>query len=134
MDAALPSKNNDALTGNLKYAAYYAILGEYSQNAISFLARRAIETQQWFPTVKTCLEILKDWDPPTDTNSELVRKTRTEIEARFKQVMIALDEGKMTQSEFDQLSDRWKQIAETKGLVRIDKEGNYFVRTGKIEV
>lgn len=61
MLAVLPKRSADEVTGELFVAAYQRKLGQYSDTAISFLADKAMERCQWFPTIHECLEILADY-------------------------------------------------------------------------
>lgn len=61
MLAVLPKRQADELSGELFVAAYQRKLGHYSDAAISFLADKAMERCQWFPTIHECLEILEDY-------------------------------------------------------------------------
>ena len=61
MLAVLPKRNSDEVSGELFVAAYQKKLGHLHRNAVSFLADKAMEKCQWFPTIAECLEIVDDW-------------------------------------------------------------------------
>lgn len=61
MLAVLPKRNQDEISGELFVAAYVKKLGSYSDSQISFLADKALERCQWFPTIAECMEIMADW-------------------------------------------------------------------------
>ena len=61
MQATLPKRAMDDVSGELVVAAYRRKLGHFSQDAISFLADKALELQ-WFPTIFECLAILEKFE------------------------------------------------------------------------
>lgn len=61
MLAVLPRRHADDLSGELFVAAYDRQLGSYPAPAIQYLCDEAIRTQQWFPTVVECHEIIGKW-------------------------------------------------------------------------
>jgi hypothetical protein len=61
MLAVLPRRQADELSGELFVAAYERQLGNFPNQAITFLCDEAIKTRKWFPTVAECIEIMDDW-------------------------------------------------------------------------
>lgn len=61
MQATLPRRQADDVTGELFVAAYERQLGGYPSAAIEWLCDKAIATRRWFPTVAECHEMLTEW-------------------------------------------------------------------------
>lgn len=61
MLSVLPKRATDDVSGELFVEAYRRKLGKFSNDAISFMADKALERCKWFPTIHECLEILDDW-------------------------------------------------------------------------
>lgn len=72
MLAVLPKRNSDDVSGELFVAAYLKKLGAYPKEQISFLADKAMERCQWFPTIAECIEIMGDWR----RNDDAVKRRR----------------------------------------------------------
>lgn len=61
MLSVLPRRNADDVSGELFVGAYQRKLGHLPDDAISFIADRAMEQCRWFPTIAECLELLVGW-------------------------------------------------------------------------
>lgn len=85
MLAVLPKRQADELSGELFVAAYQRKLGHYPDSAITFIADKAMERCQWFPTIHECLEIVGDWrrvDAHTERRALALRIQRVEEDQR----------------------------------------------------
>lgn len=127
MLAVLPKRSLDEVSGELFVAAYQKKLGHYSDAAISFLADRAMERCQWFPTIAECVEIISDFRR-NDEHTE--RKALAQRIASYEQNARRDDErawGKinqwsapeLTQADVDKMSEEMKRLGlSSKALVR----------------
>lgn len=61
MQAVLPKRNSDDVSGELFVAAYLRKLVEHPHEQISYLADKAMERCHWFPTIAECFEIMAEW-------------------------------------------------------------------------
>lgn len=128
MQASLPRRSSDQITAEIQVATYRKIIGTHPKVAIEFLAATAIREQQWFPTPKECLDILARWeraDGWTRKRSAVRQRIGSELEARMAETMAALTGGPLDPAEIDAIPDRWKAIAETRGLLRKWPDGSF---------
>ena len=116
MLAVLPKRSSDDVSGELFVAAYQKKLGHYCDDAISFLADKAMERCQWFPTIHECIEIIGDWrrnDEHTRRRAnaqniagvERVQRERDNQDWRTKHNHFGI-----TQAEVDGMSEQMKRI------------------------
>lgn len=61
MLAVLPRRVSDDVGGELFVAAYQHKLGHLPQEAINYIADKALGECKWFPTIAECLELLVGW-------------------------------------------------------------------------
>lgn len=61
MLAVLPRRGSDDISGELFVSAYQHKLGHLPDQAISYIADKAMEKCKWFPTIAECLELLVGW-------------------------------------------------------------------------
>ena len=61
MLAVLPRRGSDDVSGELFVSAYQHKLGHLPNDAVSYIADKALETCKWFPTIAECLELLDGW-------------------------------------------------------------------------
>lgn len=135
LQAALPRKSSDELSGELLVAAYRRKLGHLSKAAISHLADQALDKCHWFPTIAECLEIVAGWERDDrgymeimNARARLQRHAQEEMEAAMRRLR---DEP--TQPEdIAALPDQWQRIAETRGLIRWS-DGRYVQRLRVVE-
>lgn len=114
MLAVLPKRGADELTGELFVAAYQRKLSQYSDAAISFLADKAMERCQWFPTIHECLEILTDY-----------RRHDDAVRRRHEASQVAAKEGEYRRKEEwerDAEQRRWNANHNHFGLTQEDVE------------
>lgn len=129
MDAALPRRKQDGASGKLRAAAERRALANFSAEAMSYLAKQAVERCQWFPTISECLTILEEWKQPEieiKRRAELI--ARNELNARLDENMDALKRGKLDGEQIAALPARHRDIAQTRGLIYADPDGTYRPR------
>ena len=128
MLAVLPKRSQDDLSGELFVAAYQRKLGDRSNAAISFLADKAMERCQWFPTIAECLEILADYRRSDivmtkwlDVRHAVSREENTRnLEARrFRHDRTPA----LTQADVDVMPDYLRRIGVASGALMVDDEG-----------
>ena len=114
MAAVLPSKGVDADTGRKRSAVYAAILGDRTNAALAFMARRACETLDWMPTPRQCLEILRDYIPPADARSTALRLCQDYQHDRFE----TWAENVRAGQPIGDVPDQWLRIGIEQGFLR----------------
>lgn len=121
----LPRRADDDCTGEHRAKLYARMLGHLPAEAISFLARTALEHCQWFPSIAECLEIVARWQ----RNDDAVRARRyaavraaSEHEARFRELKIAILKGEVTEADLAALPERTLRMLDEIGLIRMDGE------------
>lgn len=131
--AILPRRNEDDVRGELMFAIYRRMLGHFSKAAISHLVETSLETLDWFPTPKQCLEILADWR----CHETVVHKyqstmaasaARNERQARLNDVMLALDRRELDQGQIDALPMQYRVVGAERGFLRLHDDGVYRAR------
>lgn len=125
----LPSRDDDALTAKLRLTLYRKHFGHLPEAAWSFLVEHATLECRFFPSPAECKAILDRWnrqDGPWRAHQLARRAAAAERQARFDDVMGRFRMGEVTQAEVDQLPERWKSIAATRGHLRED--GTYALR------
>lgn len=111
MLAVLPKRSSDEISGELFVAAYQKKLGHLSDSGISFIADKAMERCQWFPTIAECLEIYEDWrrvDEAVQRRIDARRIVNAERDARQADMRAwrQHDRHQLTQSQVDQMSEQ----------------------------
>ena len=86
--AALPSQNKDDLAGKMGATVYISALSSYTNEAVSYMAKRADIEYDWFPTPRQCLSILKDYKNPPTLRDRGIRKVQSHAQ---KQLDIFID-------------------------------------------
>lgn len=138
MQAALPRRQADELSGNLVTSAYQRMLGAQPRQAISYLTERALSDCQWFPTINECKAMLTDWNRD-DVHTQIRELARDraasehasrqwELQARFDEVMSRLAKGTVPQAEIDALPAQWKAVGETRSHLWRHPDGRYTPR------
>lgn len=149
MLAVLPKRSADDVTGELFVAAYQRKLGHYSEPAISFLADKAMERCQWFPTIHECIEILTGYrrsDAAVRRVMEARRIKYEEEQAREKERSAAIAEQRewarehghfgLTQEDVDAMSQSMINIGLGCKALREDESGKvrpWFRKPGESE-
>lgn len=127
--ATLPTKALDEEGGKKRVSVYARILGDLSNGALAYMARKACETLHWFPTPRQCLDILREYrDPATDREKALMLCHRF-WQGRFEDFIAALKAGTATDEDVDSVPDQWRSIAMEQGYLRwIAEEQRYVIR------
>lgn len=138
MQAALPRRQADELSGDLVTSAYQRMLGAEPRAAISFLTERALDECQWFPTIHECKAMLNDWnrddvhsrirDLARDRAAKEHSSRQWERQAQFDEVMHRLAAGTVPQAEIDALPEQWKAVGETRCYLWRHADGSYTPR------
>lgn len=128
MLAVLPKRSQDDLSGELFVAAYQRKLGDRSNAAISFLADKAMERCQWFPTIAECLDILSEYRRSDELLTKWLdlrrivssEEKKREIEGlRFRNNRAA----DLTQEDVDAMPDYLKRIGIAAGALMVNEKG-----------
>ena len=124
MHAALPSRANDTETGRKRFAVYASILAGKSNEALAFMARRACETLDWFPTPKQCLDLIGQYQPPMPAHEHALLACRQYTHSAFGDWLAELRDG----APIGDVPDHWKRIAVEQGDLRRLQDGSYVSR------
>lgn len=131
LQACLPSQSRSDVSLEAQAEAYGRMLGGYSAEAIQHLEVTALARLKWFPTIAECIEILKEFptrNPLAEKRSAVLRRISAEHTTRFDEAMARLATEEPQQDWIDALPETWKQMAETRSLLRVDEEGRYTLR------
>ncbi len=124
MAAALPSKGLDEMTGKMKVAVYASLLGEFSNEALAFMARAACQTLDWFPTPRQCLDLIADYRPPVSDQETALRLCQDYTSESFERWIGNVIDGQ----PIGDVPDQWKRIAVEQGAMRRLNDGSYVSR------
>lgn len=127
MRTALPSKANDAMTGQMRATVYASVLSDFTNAALSYMAARAIRELDWFPTPRQCLAILADWQEPVSARGRADSLCLTYWQGRFEAFVAALEAGTATADDVSRARPRWCAIACERGLLRRMDDGGYVI-------
>lgn len=135
LDAALPRRSSDDVSGKLMIAAYRRKLGHLPREQIDFVCNAVLERCRWFPTIAECLEIAGEWQRADAREkaraANLVQRERqARMEDAHRRLKWAED---ITQAEVDGWPETWKRIAATQGLLHRDPERLYQIRPRLID-
>jgi hypothetical protein len=127
--AAIPGRAMDEESGKKRVAVYSSILADFSNDALSYLARKACETCDWFPTPRQCLEILRKYRPPASDRDKALMLYHRFWDGRFEEFMATLRSGTATERDIATAPRQWRAIAMEQGYLRwIDDEKRYVIR------
>lgn len=129
MSAALPRQAQDKSGGERKLTVYASIIGKFSDEAIAFMARRACETLNWFPTPNQCLEILEAYSAKPGERDKALRYCQKFWQARLEAFLTSLKAGDADQTAVDEVPEQWRMIAMEKGFLRRMDDGSFIIRT-----
>jgi hypothetical protein len=127
----LPRRADDEVKGELRLNLYRRMIGHYPREAMSFLAEQSLATLDWFPSPKQCLDILARWvrkDADVQRQASALRMVRAERQARFDDVMRALERREVDQDGIDALSVNVRVVAAERGFLRLHDDGIYRAR------
>jgi len=128
MSATLPSRNIDEETGRMRFAVYSRLLGEYSNDALAYMARNACTKFDWFPTPRQCLEILAEYRPAASEKERALMLCHSFWQGRFEDFITALKSGDATQEMVDAVNKQWRFIAMERGFLRHMPDGSFIIR------
>lgn len=129
MAATLPSKAQDDESGKMRFAVYSSILGEYSNDALAYMARRACTELDWFPTPRWCLEAVQQYRAPATEKEEALMLCHRFWQGRFEDFIFDLERGIADQETVDAVPLQWRKIAMERGFLRwIEEERRYVIR------
>lgn len=128
MAATLPSKATDEDSGKMRVAVYSRLLGDFSNHALAYMARKALETLDWFPTPRQCLEILQGYRPPLTEKDEALQLCHHFWQGRFEDWHTAVRDGTADQATIDNAPKQWRMIAMERGLLRLMPDGSFVLR------
>jgi hypothetical protein len=124
MAATLPSKSIDDLSGKMRVAVYHSLLAGHSNEALAYMARRACETLDWFPTPRQCLDLLAEYRPPESPQSAALRLCHDYTHETFDRWLTNMRAGQ----PIGDVPDQWKRIAVEQGVLRRLSDGSYVNR------
>lgn len=129
MAATLPSKGISDDDGKMRVAVYSKILGEFSNDALAYMARRACSELDWFPTPRWCLETVQQYRPPATEKDHALALCHRFFQGKFEDFIFALEHGTADQALVDSVPLQWQKIAMERGYLRwINEEGRYVIR------
>lgn len=130
----MPRKADDHVTAVLRDELYARKLAQHPRDALSFMVSEALDTCDWFPTIKQCTEILARWsrnDEALAVQREAELRGRRERQLRHDETMDALSRGDLDQDEIDAMSRRTKLIAAEHCYLWHDGDGGFRSRVIK---
>lgn len=129
MAATLPSKARDDESGKMQFAVYSSLLGEYSNEALAYMARRACAELDWFPTPRWCLETVQQYRAPATDKDEALTLCHRFWQGKFEDFIFDLERGIAEQETVDAVPLQWRKIAMERGFLRwIEEERRYVIR------
>ena len=124
----LPRQAADDESGEKRTAVYARILGSYSNHALAYMARKACETLNWFPTPKQCLDILGTYRAPQTEKDGALALCHRFWQGRFEDWYAAVQAGDADQETIDNAPKQWRMIAMERGLLRLVEDGSFVLR------
>ena len=127
----LPRRADDDVTGKLRISLYHRKLGEYPHAALQFMVSTVLDELDWFPTIAQCKAILARWgrdDEAVNRKAAAANLARAERQARFDDVMRALDRRELDQASIDALPEHVRGVAAERGFLRLHDDGVYRAR------
>lgn len=122
--ATLPSKNVDDESGRRRFAVYVSLLGQYSNEALQFMAREACRAYDWFPTPRQCLDLIANYRPPASERETALRLCADFAENRFAHWLVNIRNGQPV----GDVPEKWLRIAVEQGAMRRLSDGSYVSR------
>ncbi len=128
LQANLPHRAADEVSGAVRAETYWRVLGGRPAIAIEHMVAAALKRCQWFPTIRECEALLDEWvrnDGWSRKRAAVGQIVEREVRLRFEGVMDALERRAMSQAEIDALPRRYKLIAVERGTLRALNDGSY---------
>jgi hypothetical protein len=132
--AEMPRSKSGRQSGELQVLAYQRVLRGFPKRAITYLVDEALtgaHGSKFIPSTVECLSILEGWkrnDPAALARRSARLIASRERQARFDETLSALAAGKLSQDEIDALDEWTKDVGETRGHLRREKDGTYVSR------
>lgn len=125
--ATLPSKGATMDAAKKRLAVYVRFLGEYSNEALAFMASRACETLDWFPTPRQCLDILRAYRPSESDRERALGFCRHFAQRQMEAFLARLRNGEADQADIDSQPRQWRMVAVEQGYLRWLADEDLFV-------
>ncbi len=122
--STLPSKVVDDASGKRRFAVYVTMLSGYSDAALKFMSRRALEELKWFPTPSECRKLIAQYQPPENEISEALRICGEFAQSTFDRWIANLADGQHP----GDVPEQWTRIAVERGLMRRLDDGRCVSR------
>ena len=106
MLSVLPRQKMDAEAGELFVETYLRFMRDLPKDQIAYMARTAVETCEWFPTISRCQSILRTWqrhDGDTRRRQQARQIMERERTARREAFYQRLAAGEISQERIDAL-------------------------------
>jgi hypothetical protein len=134
--SVLSRRADDDSTGEVRLEVYGRMLGHYPAEAIAYMTRAILATEQWFPSPAQCLRVIERWSRSDDAvRAQALARSRYEAENtlrwqelcdRFRRA--CLGEIEIPQGEIDALPDLIKRRLDCEMLLRFGLDGVWRVR------
>lgn len=118
IEASLPTRNSDELSGKRRAAVYIRMLEGNSDEALAYMTQTAIATLDWFPTVHQCLAFLAEYRPPQSDRELALSYCHRFTQDRFEEWLGKVKDGTATDAEIEGAPDQWRRIAVEQCLLR----------------
>lgn len=108
MQAVLPRQKTDAVSGELAVETYLRFLRGCPKAQIAHMAKQAVDTLEWFPTIAKCNELMKGWarvDAAVHRQVKALAIAHDERLARKEDFFANLAAGKIAQEKIDALPE-----------------------------
>lgn len=126
LSATLPSRRTDLESARMKFAVYVRLLTGHSNAALAHMSQRVLQTLDWFPTPRQCLDAIESYVRPV-SNREMallfIHQYHTE---QFEDWLKRIPD--MDLEEVNAAPERWKRIADCRLLIRRIEDGSYIKR------
>ena len=106
-----------------------SLLGEYGNDALAYMARRACAELDWFPTPRWGLETVQQYRAPASEKDQALALCHRFWQGRFEDFIALLKADTATQADVDAVPMQWRKIAMERGHLRwIEEEKRYVIR------
>lgn len=125
MQSVLPRQKTDAVSGELSVETYLRFLRGYPKAQIAYMAKLAVETCEWFPTIAKCNELMAGWvryDDAVYRKAKAVGIVYEERMARKEEFFATLASGKIPQDKIDALPEGVIWEARSRHILKWDGE------------
>lgn len=134
--SVLSRRADDDNTGEERLEVYARMLGHYPAEAIAFMTRTILTTEQWFPSPAQCLRVLERWsrnDAAVQAQGLARTMCQAELEHRWQEILDRFrsarrGEIEIPQAEIDALPDPIKRRLDCEMLLWIGLSGQWEVR------